>query len=191
MKKILVLLMALLLATSGLSTAAILDFEDLNPPPGWYVPISSPYHGFTMSASSYGIDKNYDVNSGYFTGTFGNVSMFNGLANQIWMTNASLSILNDLYLTSAWNASQDAIIQGWLGGYGGTLVYDTTVNINNLGPTHVVLNWTGIDTLYFNSNNGNQLVIDNITYNGAAPLPSTLLFLSTGLLGLVGRRFWS
>jgi hypothetical protein len=189
MKKILVLVMAVVLATSGLATAAILDFEDLYPGYETYNPIGSPYNGFTMSADCYYMTKYSLIGSGYEYGTFDKVSMFNWYARPIWLTNGGLSIVNDLYLTSAWDASQNVIIEGWVGGYGGTLVHNTTVAINDLAPTHVVLNWAGIDTLYFNSNGGDKLVIDNIGYS-AAPLPSTLLFMGTGLLGLLGRRFW-
>jgi hypothetical protein len=192
MKKIIMLTLSVILGTSGLATAAILDFEDLYP--GYetaYYPIANSYHGFTMGDEDGFITKNYSyltfgVYDGYYYGTAGKVSMFSAYSHTVSLAQAYDFNVYQLDLTAANHPTQDVEIQGWKGG---SLMYSTDVTAVNTGRTIVNLWYLGIDTLKIipvKDGGANQVVIDNLTYT--APLPSTLLFLGTGLLGLVGFR---
>jgi hypothetical protein len=188
MKKIIIITLAVVLVTSGLATAAILDFEDLWTGSEEYNVIGSIYHGFTMGNDGYYMTQICYPNSGYYYGTDGRVSMFTWYARPISLKRESDFNVGSLDLTAAWNLSQPGVIEGW---EGGSKIYSRLVNATNTGPTLITLNWTGIDTMLiipmtYDIPGGNQFIIDNLSYT--APLPSTLLFVGTGLLGLAGYR---
>jgi len=193
MKKILILTLALILAASGLATASVLDFEDLyTGVETYYYPIASPYHGFAMGDYNGFMTQNWSYNyygayDGYYYGTTGHGSMFTAYGEKVSFDRGDDFNVSQLDLTAAHWASLDATIEGWKGG---SLIYATNVTVTNTGPTVVNLGYSGIDTLSVSpsiSHGAYQLVIDNVVYS-SAPLPSTLLFLGTGLLGLVGCR---
>jgi hypothetical protein len=115
--------------------------------------------------------------------------MFTWYARPVSLKRGGDFNVDSLNLTAAWNLSQLGVIEGW---EGGSKIYSLPVNATNTGPTLITLNWTGIDTLLIipmrnEIPGGNQFVIDNLNYT--APLPSTLLFVGTGLLGLAGLGF--
>jgi hypothetical protein len=193
-KKILILTLAVILTASTLATAAVMDFEDLYTGTADYsYPIPSLYHGFTMSSYGGYVTKNFDyttwgVYTGYHNGTTANVSMFTAWASPVSINRGSDFDVIRLDLAAANYNSQDATIEGW---QGGSLKYTNEFSVTDTGPTAINLFYTGIDTLYIlphtDFRGANHVVIDNVVYT-TAPLPSTLLFLGTGLLGLAGSR---
>jgi hypothetical protein len=94
------------------------------------------------------------------------------------------------YFTGAWKSNLDVEVQG----YSGTnLVYDETKVASATNATLFTFDYLDIDRLYFNSyggeeafgpNDGNNFVMDNITFQ-FIPEPSSLLLTTAGVLALV------
>jgi hypothetical protein len=185
MKKLIVLACCLsILAGAGMAAAGfapVFTFEDLDP--GYEasdIPIPSPYHGFTFSASALGITKYELPGTGYEYGTIGRVSMYTAYANPISILDG-LWDFNNAYITAAWDATETVTVEGWLSG---VKKYTQDIVTHNDKAYGFSFNFKDIDTVVFTPH-GNQLAIDNIN---AIPVPPTVWLLGSGLLGLVGWR---
>jgi hypothetical protein len=107
--------------------------------------------------------------------------------------------LDDFYLTAAWSDGLTVQITGLIGG---NPVDSATEVIDTSGPTHVMLNWSGIDEVDFVSfggvqhghiGQGSNFALDNLTlaFNGpTVPEPGTwaMLILGLGMVGFAARR---
>ena len=199
MKKILFLALAfsLLVPTVGLAAFGTLTFEDLYPGYETNGPIPANYQGFTWSAYSYWITKNFHPNSGYYNNTIGQVSAFTAWEMPIDFGGFDYSV-SGLFLGAAWNDEQYVTLEGW---DDGVLKYSAYVLAPYTGPNWVALNWgkldlfkiipdpnTGIDYDPNDNGSGHHIVFDNFVYCNPVPLPGTLLLLGSGLLGLTGLR---
>jgi hypothetical protein len=130
---------------------------------------------------------------GYVTGAnYGMVSLSNvafnggGSPAEVDARGTNFDFLNT-YLTGAWNSNLNIEVEGFRSG---TLLYNTTVVVSATSPTLFTFDYMDIDRLYFNSfggepafgnNNGNNFVMDNMTFE-FIPEPSSLLLGALGAL---------
>ncbi len=154
-------LMLMLLAAVG-STASVdvLDFEDLDPGYETFQPIPTGYQGFSWSSFSSMLLTEYAVrNTGYEYGTVGRVGLFTR-----WGWDVSLSggmfDFSGAYITSAWDSTEQVVVEGWRDG---SLVYTETITTHNDQAYWFDFSFTNIDTLWFKPL-GQQIVIDDITF---------------------------
>jgi len=135
-------------------------------------------------------------NTGYGHGVVsGTGVLYNGGADpaRIYVTSGTFD-LNSGYFTSAWN-DQNITVAGYTGNH--VLSYSQTSSIVTSGPTFLSFNYTGVNEVWFYSNGGSQMAIDNLTVNANSETNSvpdtgiTAGLLATSLLGLgaLRRRF--
>jgi hypothetical protein len=173
--------MALLGMSAGNAGAVLLNFDSL--PAGGPLSVNPPlvpdgFGGLNWNNFAVANGSEFEPNTGYYTGLVsGNNEIFNEFGNP-----ASVSISNGLfdlysaYLTFALNASSPLNIQ--VEGFdGATMLYDNTYTVNNLGPTLIDFNYTGVSQVDFISSPAQQFVIDNMTVT----VPDE--FNTLGLLG--------
>jgi MYXO-CTERM domain-containing protein len=196
------------LASAGLASAAratVLDFEGLplsSTSEGWLAPIPNGYGGFQWDSLFTVMDATTFVGnpSGYLSGRVsGNNVAFNGYAEEVgfWLASGTFT-LNSLYLTGAWNNNLNIEIKGYSGG---SQLYSTTVVVSATEPTHVVLDWSGLDRATFRSyggvgywapiNHATHFVLDDLRVNEPTGVPVPEPFtvaLGLGGLALAARR---
>jgi VCBS repeat-containing protein len=152
------------------TTALVVNFEDLPPPTNSFQSIPDGYHNFVWhvpsSTNLYDLDSNGFLGTGYSAGNIGpgHVVAFTPFALQpidIHKTDSSSFVFDGVYLTSAWDATQQVTLKGY---NNGVLVGSDTVTINNLAPTLTHENWGPINDLVI-SNTGSQLVLDNFMFH--------------------------
>lgn len=174
---------------SALRAGEVLTFDDLlgsgNVPNG--------YGGFDWYNLYYLDGLTYGANNGY---TYGVVSPpnvgYNGYADYGDFTSASPFTLTSMYLASAWDGTQTIIIDG-LDQFGNVIASDTLV-VSEYSPTLETFNWSGIYGVGFDSDGGDQIVVDNIAINGGvgsvpdAASTATLLGAAAFGLGLLRRK---
>jgi hypothetical protein len=176
------------IAFSQSATATVLTFDDLNVLEN-DTPIPNGYGGLNWSNMYCQKLSLLPFDSGYQHGAVSGTNVaYNGFGNA-----ASVSVgtftFNGAYLTGAWNDGLNITVTGLLSG---NPIYSQTVVVNTVTPTFFNFNYTGIDTLTFNSfggtdhgygdANGTQFVMDNFTIN--TPEPCSLALLSIGAIGL-------
>jgi len=157
-----------LLLVQNSAQAVLLTFDDL-PGDGSAVPIG--YGGVDWSNFNNFDGVNYANNpSGYENGVKSpNNVIFNNFGNPASiLESATPFALNSFYITAAWNDGLNVRIDG-SGGQTRLIVIDTS------GPTLVTLDWTNLASVTFTS--------DNITINGATPIPAALPLFASGLAG--------
>jgi hypothetical protein len=190
MKKMLALMVCLGLlgiAGSGAAYATVITFEELyTGREAVAIPIPDGYMGFSWDAlclTKYVFRGILGAGTGYENGTIGNVSMYNPGAEPVSFSVAIGSFdFRSAYITSAWSASANVTVEGWLGG---AKIYSSDITTYNDRAYAFDFGWSNIDTVKFLS--GNIIVVDNIT---TVPLPGAIVLLGSGLLPLLGwRRF--
>ena len=176
-----------LLLVQNSAQAVLLTFDDL-PGDGSAVPIG--YGGVDWSNFNNFDGVNYANNpSGYENGVKSpNNVIFNNFGNPASiLESATPFALNSFYITAAWNDGLNVRIDG-SGGQTRLIVIDTS------GPTLVTLDWANLASVTFTSGGGTshdfpsgfnseQFAIDNITINGATPIPAALPLFASGLAG--------
>ena len=153
-----------LIVGSRSASADVIDFEDLYPGYQTYTPLPAGYAGFTWGANAWFITRLALPGTGYEYGTMGEVSLFTAWAQDINLGGA-LFTFDGAYITSAWDSSQDVVVEGWAGGL---LVYSETVTVYNTTASWFDFDWDGVDTVWFRPQ-GSHIVIDDITYNDNTP----------------------
>ncbi len=160
---------ALLGMSAGNAGTILLNFDSL--PAGGPLSVDPPlvpdgYGQLSWNNFAVANGSEFAPNTGYYTGPVsGNNEIFNEFGNP-----ASVSIANGLfdlysaYLTFALNLNTPLNIQ--VEGFDGTtLLYDNTYTVNNLGPTLIDFDYTGVSQVTFISSPGQQFVMDNMTVN--------------------------
>ncbi|MEJ5169951.1 MAG: hypothetical protein WHU10_03100 [Fimbriimonadales bacterium] len=185
-------LCALALSVAPVASAMVLDFEGL----GDYAPIPNGYGGFDWSGYFWTLDAvAYDTPSGYKNGLVsGRNVAYSAWAEDVGFGPQSGTFtLNGLYLTGAWKDGLNVDIVGYRLG---SVVRSTTVVVDTNGPTHVILNWGGLDWVAFYSYGGTphgyngageHFVIDDMEVNSVPAVPGPLAALPFAL-GLALRR---
>jgi MYXO-CTERM domain-containing protein len=178
------------------ASATVLDFEGLAD----FAKIPDGYGGFNWSEFFWSLDAfHYELNpSGYGNGLVsGSNVAFSAYASVIGfgLTSGTFT-LNGLYLTGAWNNGLNVDIVGYRLG---SIVRSTTVIVDATGPTHVVLNWSGLDWVGFQSyggvragynGTGTHFALDDLDVEvEGAPVPEPFtVALGLGGLALAARR---
>lgn len=163
--------------------ADVIDFENIPgaDPLDWNNPVPSGYGGLNWDWV-YVLQKDYNPGTGFESGVVsGNWAAYNVWNLESLVTGTTFDFIG-AYFTSAWDTSETLTITG----YSSSGIQTATVLINDQTPTWFQADWTGLDTLSF-STTGNQFVMDDFTYT-PVPLPSTVLLLLPGLLGLIGIK---
>ncbi|MFH0809988.1 MAG: PEP-CTERM sorting domain-containing protein [Pseudomonadota bacterium] len=200
MKRLIILFSAFLVVMFSVAAhATVITFEDILPA-NHLKPVPSGYAGFTWGASDYVMDPvTYGVPSGYVRGTMGALSIFGAWEQDISMARAQPFDFLGAYITAAWNDNEKVTVEGWLNGarkYSRDIftsadhAYWWDFNFNNIDQLVIRSlpedgTWAGEDGA------GSHQVVDNITYNGSAPVPepATMLLVGGGLSALIfGKR---
>ncbi len=138
----------------------VIDFEDLDPGYETYQPLPSGYAGFNWHPSASWMTKYFYPGSGYEYGTIGRVSLFTKWAHSISMADGSFNF-DGAYITAAWDSAEQVIIEGWKDS---SLKYTQTITTYNDKAYWFDFDFIDVDTVWFIPD-GNQIAIDNITYN--------------------------
>ncbi|MCA1595470.1 MAG: hypothetical protein LC772_03470 [Chloroflexi bacterium] len=160
--------------TAQPARADVLDFEDVTTTT--HMPLPSPYHGFTFSSSASVIYKGYAAGTGYDYGTFGNIGLFTLGAQPISMQGPSFDF-NSAYITSAFQATENATVEGLRNG---AIVYSQTITTHDDKAYLFTFNFQNVDTVKFlpiippGGTSNSNIVLDNITYNQPITPPAVL-----------------
>jgi hypothetical protein len=214
MKKISLLASILFFVILGLSTygySTILTFDDIWENPNSIGGLSPEYGGLEWGNLIVGNYNDSDNSNLYVNTGFQNGAVSDGFIAwpnfggpiDIESINGTFDFIG-VYITSGYHVDMNVTVAGYLNE---VLLYTTTVVTNNSTPTYFSFNYLGIDELSIISFGGildepfsdrdisnRYAILDNFAYNETAPVPepSTIVLLSTGLLGLVGasrKRF--
>jgi hypothetical protein len=184
--------LVILLSTPARSQTVI-TFDDIA---SAEIMLTNGYQG--LSWSNFGVGNSVLLSNalGYAEGyNYGMVSpsnvCFNWAGNpaEVDARGTNFDLLST-YLTGAWKSNLNIEVQGFRGG---TLLYDTTVVASATNATLFTFDYMDIDRLYFNSfggeeafgdNNGNNFVMDNMTF-AFIPEPSSFLLAALGAVSLV------
>lgn len=179
---------AVFLTSLSTGFAATLDFDDVVVTDTETV-VHNGYHDFTWDNFAF-IPYGYHAGSGYDVGTIsGANTIFNMWGEPAGFASATPFTLNSLWLTSAWEAVGSVTISAF---GNGVELFSKVVGITDVAPKFVALNWTGVDSVLFSSED-QHFVLDDLTVNvdvAVVPLPAAapLLLLGLGALGIAARR---
>ncbi|NIM52927.1 MAG: hypothetical protein GTO22_27435 [Gemmatimonadales bacterium] len=143
----------------------VIDFEDLYP--GYEtpdIPLPAGYAGFDWSPYSYAITKYYHAGSGYEYGTIGMVSLYTAWAADISFGGKPFDF-KGAYITAAWDATENVIVEGWADG---SLLYQTTITTHNDDAYWFDFEFEGVDHVWFRPQ-GAHIAIDDITVSFVRP----------------------
>ena len=157
--------------------------------------IGNQYEGFNWT--NFGVIKDgFYNNSGYNNGIVsGEYTGFNAWGQTATVSSNTLFDFNGAFLAAAWNNGLNIQVDGFRDGLN---LFSKTVRVDTDAATWFDFNFLDIDRVSFTSfggtdagldAGGNQLVIDNFTFNDqptsqAVPEPGTIAAL--GLIGLGG-----
>ena len=197
----------LIVSLAGGSAAAdVIDFEDLYVSGVSEARLTAGYAGFNWSGNTWVINKNFYNDANWQKGTIGNASIFGGYAFQsypVWFNTAEPGYFNfqSAYITSAYAGvtsttgsliapeAYSVTVEGWRNS---TREYMTTVEVSG-ELAEFDFNFNGIDTLWFKPGLASQIVIDNIEYDRATPVPepSSMVLFGVVILVFFGRAIIS
>jgi hypothetical protein len=154
------LMLMLLTAVGSTASVDVLDFEDLDPGSETLGQIPTGYQGFSWSSSSNWITKyRQSKTKGYEYGTIGRFSLFTSYARDVSLSDGVFDF-SGAYITSAWDSTEQVVVEGWRDG---SLVYTETITTHNDQAYWFDFSFTNIDTLWFRPL-GRYIVIDDITF---------------------------
>lgn len=176
---------------ASFANATVVTFDDIA-----NGAVANGYNGlnwdnvYTLNAVNYN-----PQNSGYFNGLVSGESVAYNAWGDVGLVSGGTFDFNGAFLTAAWNNGLNITVTGFLAGLE---LYSQTVVVDTTSPTWFNFNFTGIDSLSFNSfggvdaglgGGGNHFAMDNFTFNEASvPESSSIFLLGLGLLGLFGAR---
>ena len=188
----------MLLGATAASYATVLTFDEILTGGDNEMPIYDGYGGLTWDNiwATDGDINWFGVPTGYFYGTVSGTNVaFNGDGLSAAVSD-SLFDFTGAYLTGAWNNGLSIQVRGYRGGI---VEYDRTVVVDSTAPNFFRFDYAGVDRLTFDSfggtnagfgGEGYHFVMDNFTFNEAAPIPepSTILLLGAGLVAVAYLR---
>jgi hypothetical protein len=197
MKKIISLVapIVLMFGTFGMANASMLNFDDIALADGARVYLST-YHDlhFINAAAKNPTPTEYSA--------AGVVSPDNAVYNpygdplSIYTNTSTTFDLNSAFFTA--QVTTDLQIDAY-GYHNGAEVYHDVFTVGRETPFNAVFNWSGVDKVTFAGSGGSYgysnsalhkyFVMDNFVYNepmSSVPIPSAILLLGSGLLGLSG-----
>ncbi len=197
MKKInsLAATIVLMFGIFGMANASMLNFDDIYLADGSSVSLSN-YHDlrFTNAAAKNPTLTEYSA--------AGVVSPDNAVYNRygdplsIYTNSPTTFDLNSAFFTA--QVTTDLQIDAY-GYHNGVEVYHDVFTVGRETPFNALFNWSGVDKVTFAGSGGSYgfsnsalrkyFVMDNFVYNepmSSVPIPSAILLLGSGLLGLSG-----
>ena len=167
--------------TAMRSNAMIILFDDLS---DQNVPIPNGYAGLDWSNFS-SISASYDPYGAFPVAAVSQPNIaygYNASQEQV-ITSSSPFAFNSGYFTSIFTDG-DLIATGYVGS---TPTYSKTFAINDVGPTLVNFDWSGIDELTFDDSDSFNWGVDNLDVTeSVVPEPGTSLVFMPGSLAIVG-----
>jgi len=193
-KKWLPLFTLVVLIITAPCRATVVTFDELSDSTtGTFIPTG--YQGLVWSNFAYVNAILMSNTFGYANGAnYGMVSPSNvafnagGTPAEIDSPGTNFDFLS-AFLTGAWESNLNIEVQGF---NGNDLLYNQIVVVSATNATLFTFNYTDIDRLYFNSyggdpafgpNDGNNFVMDNLTFE-FVPEPSAFLLTAAGALML-------
>ncbi len=168
----------LMIALPFISHAEVLTFDELTTDP-YIASIPSGYGGLTWDMVG-AVNENVYPDSGYERASVsGTYAAFNVLG-EIGTVSGPVFDFNGVYLIAAWREGLNITVSGY---NNGALLYETTVVVDLYEPTWFDFNYSGIDTLVFESFGGTDVLpnpyigphfaMDNFTINEVITPPTT------------------
>ena len=198
-----ILLAVLVVCTSATSaTADIITFDELDV----FRPIPTPYYGMAWNFNIIETPVRPWGGSGYDNGVVSPpvVAFSKGLLDSFASFGPGRGYGSFTFvsaeLTGAWHDGLNIHIVGL---FNGAVVNTADVVVDATGPTHVELNWSGLDTLEFTSSGGvlhdpdwlegEMFVMDDVVVTDVistlTPEPSTWVLAGIGVGACLIRRF--
>ncbi|MEW6267228.1 MAG: VPLPA-CTERM sorting domain-containing protein [Thermodesulfobacteriota bacterium] len=178
MRKILVLGMALLmtLGLAGFAGATVIDFEDLV----GSGQLPSGYAGLTWDPNW----QYYDWSQPPYNPSSGNVRIYTHNYGG-W-----IDFGQDVSFQGSWVASSDSAGEMFWEGYNDGVKVAESAHLYGGVQTWLNVNWASVDYVKFVCTSFDYFILDDIQYNGGAPvpIPGAVWLLGSGLVGLIGLR---
>ncbi|GAA6615041.1 PEP-CTERM sorting domain-containing protein [Scytonema sp. NUACC26] len=180
------------LGINGTARAATLTFDDIFTTDQQV--IFNGYGGLNWNHFSVRNNLVASPRSGYNKGTVsGQYVAYNSFAKPATISVAKGQFdFNSVYLTAAWNNGLNILVEGF---NGGVTKYSKTVTVNTVAPTLFNFDFQGIDRLKFTSSGGTyagvggrgeQIAIDNFTFNTTKSVPEPISVLGLLTFGALG-----